>query len=130
MQRLDDEALEQLARYFGALAAATRLKILAALREGERNVGELTEATGATQANVSKHLAVLAAHGLVEKTPRGTSVFYRIADPRTYEMCEMVCGQIGERYLKLGHVERLFAASASLRRTFARAGRGRRRGSG
>lgn len=105
---LDDEALEQIARYFTALGTKTRLKILDALRAGERNVTELTQLTGATQANVSKHLALLAQHGLVAKTARGTSVYYRIADPSIYRICEMVCGTIGARLERLAQVERAF----------------------
>lgn len=97
LSKLDDTALEEVARYFAALSVPMRLKILNALREGERNVGELTEATGCTQANVSKHLSVLAASGLVGKSPRGTSVYYRIADARVYQLCDLVCGQIGRR---------------------------------
>ncbi len=110
MKGLDDAALGEVARYFGALASLARLKILTALRDGERNVGELTALAGCTQANVSKHLAVLAAHGLVEKSARGTSAYYRIADPRVYRLCEAVCGRIGERY----------AASARLARSLGR----------
>jgi len=110
MERFDDAALEQVAAYFAALAVPMRLKILNALRSGERNVGELTEHTGCTQANVSKHLAVLAQNGLVQKTSRGTSVYYRIADPSTYELCDVVCGQIGKRYAQQAPIGRMFSA--------------------
>jgi len=120
MKRLDDAALEQLARFFGALAVPMRLKILNALRDGERNVGELTELTQCTQANVSKHLALLALNGLVKKSPRGTSVYYRIADARTYQLCDMVCGQIGSRYMEQAKLERMFAANAPTQKTRAR----------
>jgi DNA-binding transcriptional ArsR family regulator len=116
MERFDDAALEQVARYFAALAVPVRLKILNALRGGERNVGELTERTGCTQANVSKHLALLAQNGLVLKVPRGTSVYYSIADPSTYELCDMVCGQIGKRYAGDARLQRMFAATKGVRR--------------
>src|SRR5689334_17328348 len=92
LAKLGGEALEEVARYFAALSVPVRLRILDALRGGERNVGELTQAADATQANVSKHLATLAAAGLVERSARGTSVYYRIADPRIYELCDLVCG--------------------------------------
>ena len=97
LSKLDDTALEEVARYFAALSVPMRLKILNALRDGERNVGDLTQVTGCTQANVSKHLSVLSASGLVAKSPRGTSAYYRIADPRVYQMCDIVCGEIGRR---------------------------------
>jgi DNA-binding transcriptional ArsR family regulator len=94
MQALDDRALAQVADYFRALAEPLRLKLLNALREGPLNVTELTTLVGSSQANVSKHLSQLAKCGLVRRSARGTSVFYEIADPRTYELCELVCGQI------------------------------------
>ena len=108
MKTLDDGALEQVAGYFRALAVPLRLKMLNALREHERTVGELTELFGCSQANVSKHLAVLSQGGLVRKTARGSSVFYRIADPRTYQLCDFACGQIGKRYAEETNLRRMF----------------------
>lgn len=99
MQALDDRALDQVADYFGALAEPQRLKILNAVREGPRNVGDLTELLGCSQANVSKHLALLAKTGLLEREARGNSVYYRIADKRTYQLCDLVCGQIAQRLM-------------------------------
>lgn len=97
MAELDDRSLTRVADYFKALAEPPRLKLLNALRERECNVTELTELLGCSQANVSKHLALLATHGLVRRDARGTSVYYRIADPRIYQLCDLVCGQIAER---------------------------------
>lgn len=99
MQALDDQALDQVAEYFRALAEPLRLKLLNALRDGPLNVSELTELVGSSQANVSKHLGVLAKAGLVSRQSRGTSVFYEIADPRTYQLCDLVCGQIAQRLM-------------------------------
>jgi DNA-binding transcriptional ArsR family regulator len=98
MENLDDHALEQVAEFFGAFAVPMRLKILNALRHGERNVGDLTSEFGCSQANVSKHLSVLAQKGLIAKTLRGTSAFYRIVDPRIYQLCDLVCAQVGQRF--------------------------------
>jgi DNA-binding transcriptional ArsR family regulator len=97
MEDLDDHAIEQVAAFFAAFAVPMRLKILNALRRGERNVGDLTAELGSSQANVSKHLGVLAQKGLIEKRARGTSAYYRIADPRIYQLCDLVCVQIGQR---------------------------------
>jgi DNA-binding transcriptional ArsR family regulator len=96
MERLDDRALAQVADFFGAFAVPMRLKILNALRDGERNVGDLTAEFGCSQANVSKHLSVLAQKGLIAKSLRGTSAFYRIVDPRIYRLCDLVCLQVGQ----------------------------------
>jgi DNA-binding transcriptional ArsR family regulator len=108
MKNLDDDALALVAQYFAALAVPMRLKIMNNLREGERNVGELTAATGCTQANVSKHLAVLAQSGLVAKTQRGTSAYYRFANESVYRLCDLVCDQL----------DRHFAQEAERRRAF------------
>jgi len=111
MEKLDDRALERVADYFRALGVPLRLKILNALRDGERKVSELTLATGSSQANVSKHLAVLAQNGLVQRTPRGTTVYYQIADPETYRLCDVVCGQIGKRYAEQADLHRMFSVT-------------------
>jgi DNA-binding transcriptional ArsR family regulator len=119
MKNLDEEALALVARYFGALAVPMRLRILSQLREGERNVGEITDATGCTQANVSKHLGVLAQNGLVARTHRGTSVYYRFADENVYRLCDLVCEQLDRRFAEeaaqrraLGKVARAARAAA------------------
>ncbi len=98
MQHLDDRALEQVAEFFAAMAVPMRLKILNALRDGERNVGDLTAEFGCSQANVSKHLRVLAQKGLIGKSTRGTSAYYRVIDPRVYQLCDLVCVQVGDRF--------------------------------
>ena len=115
MKNLDDDALALVAQYFAALAVPMRLKIMNHLREGERNVGELTLATGCTQANVSKHLAVLAHSGLVAKTQRGTSAYYRFADESVYRLCDLVCGQLDRQFAQEADRRRAFAAAARRR---------------
>lgn len=99
MNALDDQSLDQVAHYFRALAEPLRLKLLNALRDGSMNVSDLTSAVGSSQANVSKHLAVLAKAGLVVRRSRGTSAYYEIGDGRTYQLCDLVCGQIADRLL-------------------------------
>jgi DNA-binding transcriptional ArsR family regulator len=42
MSKLDDKALQYVAKYFKALAEPMRLKVLNALQDGEKNVGQLT----------------------------------------------------------------------------------------
>ena len=98
LKALDDRALGHVAEYFRALSEPLRLKILNALRDRARNVGELTELLDCSQANVSKHLATLMRHGLVERAPQGTSAYYRIADSSVYQLCDLVCGQMAQRF--------------------------------
>ena len=97
MKALDDRALGQVAEYFRALSEPVRLRILNSLRDKARNVGALTKLLDCSQANVSRHLATLMRHGLVERSAQGTNAFYRIADPRVYQLCDLVCGQMAQR---------------------------------
>ena len=98
MKNLPPEALRQVAAYFQTLAEPTRLQILNFLRQGERNVGELAQLCGFTAANISRHLSLLTQHGLVARESRGTSVYYSIADPAVYSLCDLVCDSIAKQY--------------------------------
>lgn len=108
MSALDDRALEYVAKYFKALAEPMRLKVLNALQDGEKNVSQLTEISGGTQANISKHLSLLTQYDLVKRESRGTNVYYKIADPSVYDLCELVCGQIGNRMAIENDIKKLF----------------------
>lgn len=61
-----------------ALAHPLRYRILAALTDGERNVGEIEQATGITQPGLSQQLGVLRKAGLVDTRRDAKLVFYRI----------------------------------------------------
>ena len=98
MKNLPPEAITQVAAYFQTLAEPTRLRILNLLREGERNVCELAQLCGYTAANVSRHLSLMTQQGFVERESRGTSVYYRIADPSVYALCDLVCDSIARQY--------------------------------
>ena len=82
---------------FRVLSEPMRLRLLHALGEGELSVSELVEATGAGQANVSKHLGILLDSGLVARRKEGLNVFYRVVDPSVFDMCEAVCSSLRER---------------------------------
>ena len=112
MEGLPPEALQQVAAYFQALAEPTRLAILNLLRDGEHNVGELAQLTGFTSANVSRHLALLTQHGFVQREGRGTAVYYRIADPSVYALCDLVCGSIARQLDRSTQDRRIFTRSA------------------
>lgn len=103
IQPLTPEAAELIARRFRVLSDATRLRLLDTLREShERSVGELAEALGTSQQNVSKHLGVLGAEGFVARRKVGTSALYRISDPAVFELCEQVCTGIEAQLSQLG----------------------------
>lgn len=95
--RLPPEQLALLADYFKVLSETTRLKILSCLQAGPMNVMELTEATGFSQANLSKHLKIMTQAGILERQPKGVSAYYDILDARVFELCEIVCEGISDR---------------------------------
>ncbi len=88
------ELLDLVAARFGALAEPSRLRILEALRDGERSVGRLVADAGLGQANVSRHLQQLTALGLVRRRKSGRHVYYALADPDVLRLCDVVCGRI------------------------------------
>lgn len=94
--------LASVAEQFKALADPTRLALLSVLFDGERTVGELVVAVGGSQANVSKQLAVLHRVGWVVRERRGQSVFYALADERTFALCELMCARVRERAARAG----------------------------
>ena len=88
------ELLEMIALRFKVLAESARLEILSRLRNGEMTVGELVEATGLGQANVSKHLQLLHSNGFVARRKEGLFVYYSLADATVFQLCEMMCGRL------------------------------------
>ena len=93
-QVLKRESFDQIAQRFHLLGEPTRLRILFHLGANELSVGEIVQCTGATQSNVSKHLAALHNGGIVHRRRLGTSVLYSVADPTIFDLCDIVCGGI------------------------------------
>ncbi len=89
--KLSDTAIEMIAHRFKLLSEPSRLRLLCALQEGEKSVGELITLTRLTQANVSRQLHLLADGGLVLRTKRQLQVWYRLADPSLSQINYLVC---------------------------------------
>jgi DNA-binding transcriptional ArsR family regulator len=96
-QPLPQEVLQQVAEYFSILSEPMRLKLLNLLKDGEKCVQELVEATSTSQANVSKHLKVMLQAGILSRRTEGTSAYYRVEDPLIFELCNLVCDRLAER---------------------------------
>lgn len=67
-----------------------RLELLHLIGMGERTVGELVEATGLRQANVSQHLAVLRQRAIVNTRRTGTTIHYTLAYPQILDACAIM----------------------------------------
>ena len=92
-----DRVFAAVARYFAVLAEPTRLRILHAICQREQSVSAIVLATGSTQTNVSRHLSLMHAAGVVARRREGNVVFYRVADPELVLLCRSVCVQIAGR---------------------------------
>jgi ArsR family transcriptional regulator len=76
-----DDIFRRQARVLKALANESRLKIVDRLSRGECSVGELTDLVGSDRSTISKHLAVLRAHGIVLDRREGNVVYYTLLIP-------------------------------------------------
>ena len=74
------------ANLFRVLGHPARVRILELLRDGERSVGSLQAELGLDSGGTSQHLAALRRIGLVVARREGTSVYYRVDDPRVFDL--------------------------------------------
>ncbi len=72
------------------LANPIRLAILHSLRDGEKNVNDLTAILGISQSNLSQHLALMRQKGILKTRKQGTSIFYSVANTKINQACDMV----------------------------------------
>jgi ArsR family transcriptional regulator len=64
---------------------------------GPLHVTALMDATGLNQANLSKHLQLLHAHGFVSRRREGLFVHYALADESVRALCDLMCGAVEAR---------------------------------
>lgn len=93
------------ANFFKTLSHPARLAILDLLRDGEKNVNELTELLEADQSTISQQLARLRNGNLVNSRKEGTSVYYSVHDPMIFQLMD-VAKEIFSRQL-VNHQELL-----------------------
>ncbi|PSB01098.1 ArsR/SmtB family transcription factor [Merismopedia glauca] len=91
------EVVLQVADYFSILSEPMRLRILNLLRDREKCVQELVEATDTSQANVSKHLKVMWQAGILSRRSEGTSAYYKVEDGLIFDLCNLVCDRLASR---------------------------------
>ena len=88
------ELFALVAGHFRVLGEPARLELLHALEAGERSVAFLMTETGTSQANLSKHMAVLCAAGFVRKRRDGQFVYYELGDESVLALCELMCRRV------------------------------------
>jgi ArsR family transcriptional regulator len=99
-----DEITILQAEVLKTLASPRRLEILHALARGPMEVGRLAESIGATQPNVSQHLAVLRGSGIVEAERVGREVRYRLSDPDVMVACALMRSVLRRRLTRLAGI--------------------------
>jgi DNA-binding transcriptional ArsR family regulator len=109
-----DELTTLQAEVLKTLANPRRLEILHRLAQGPCEVGRLAEEIGASQPNISQHLSVLRAAGIVDAERDGREVRYRLADPDVIVACNVMRGVLQRRLTRLGRLSHLDQAHAEL----------------
>jgi len=89
-QRVSFELYERQAQIAKAFSSPVRLQMVDLLGVGERSVSELQAELGISGTNVSQHLAVLKAAGVVSTRRAGKQIFCYIAMPEVVEVCQML----------------------------------------
>ena len=85
----DTEPIYQLkADFFRLLGHPARVRILELLREGEHTVGELQAVLDLDSSGTSQHLTAMRRQGLLESRKAGTSVYYAVKDPKTFDVLD------------------------------------------
>ena len=93
---MPDEMLEAVSNRFKLLSEPMRLKILRVLCERERTVQEIVNEVSASQANISKHLALMHDNGVVNRRKEGLKCYYRIADESIIFACYLISKSVVE----------------------------------
>lgn len=112
-ESVPSEVVQQVAEYFGVLSEPMRLRLLNLLRDGEKCVQDLVEATQTSQANVSKHLKVMLQAGILTRRSEGTSAYYSVSDELIFELCGLVCDRLASRIEQQAQYFRSFSLAST-----------------
>jgi ArsR family transcriptional regulator len=91
---VQDAVFDSVAELFAVLSTPIRLKIIAALCNGEKSVSQLLDVIETTQPNMSQHLATLYRAGVLNRRREGTQIHYRLQSERVATLCRAVCTQV------------------------------------
>ena len=97
MREPEAELLQLQALLCQALADPKRLAILYCISEHEVSVGEIAQDLNMSMANVSQHLGLLRARGLVRSRKEGNSVLYGLAYPEIMQACKVLRSLLGKQ---------------------------------
>ncbi|MFH1639808.1 MAG: metalloregulator ArsR/SmtB family transcription factor [Chloroflexota bacterium] len=92
-------------------ANAKRLEIINILKDGEMSASELIERTGLSKANLSQHMAILKAKGVILIRREGVNIYYRIANPKIIQACNLMREVLTEQIEEKGRIVSIFTGT-------------------
>jgi ArsR family transcriptional regulator len=86
----EDDFINNAAEMLKVMGHPLRIRIAHYLEPGERNVGDIALAIGASQSTTSQHLRAMRVLGLLNSRRKATSVYYSIARPEVYKIIQCI----------------------------------------
>ena len=93
------------------VAATRRLEMAHLLAEGPMTVGRLADRLALAQPNVSQHLALMRAAGVVDAERDGREIRYRLADPDIIAACNLMRSALQRRLVRLAALSTMTAGA-------------------
>ena len=87
---MEEKIIQLHAEVCKCLASPVRLKVLNALRKGEKSVDVLAKMLGVQKANLSQHLGILRQQKIVTTRKAGLNIFYSISNPKMLKACDIL----------------------------------------
>ena len=86
------------ADFLRALSHPVRLKVIEALKNGERSVGVLVKQLGIQQSSLSRHLIALRDAGILKSRQERTTVFYDIQDHEIFQVLRPIAVMLRKKF--------------------------------
>jgi DNA-binding transcriptional ArsR family regulator len=99
-----DQIYELQADVLKTLANPRRLEMAHLLADEPMTVGRLADRMGLAQPNVSQHLALMRAAGVVLAARDGREIHYRLADPDIIAACRLMRAALQRRLTRLAEL--------------------------
>jgi len=106
--KFDLKIYEMQAEISKTLAHPIRLAILHCLKNGEKTVNDLVETIGASQSNISQHLAIMRQRQIVTTRKVGSTVYYQVSSLKISQACDMVREVLVEQLNKRQEVAKIY----------------------
>ena len=95
--KFNNDKLQTASECLKVLSHPLRLKILFLIKDAPMNVSSIESFTGASQSNVSQHLAIMRYNGMVKQEKKGNEVYYSVASGRLKSLLEIIGDLLCER---------------------------------